>query len=124
MRRFHLFLGNPAGLAFNWQELAEAVLQLLLPALPFTADFNRVRVRSTMTRPTLAPGDVVVYVVRSQFSSIVGRRLGVDPQPHHGGLTVPRNGVTGSEAYLRGSSIEQSARVIVHELLHNKTGIA
>jgi hypothetical protein len=125
MSLYRVYLGNPTGLGFRWQELVNAVHALLEPAIPRTTDYDRLRVESTMRRPTVGDQEVMVYVLRNQFSSLLSRRFGAHPSPRHAGLTYPHpTEGTGSEVYLQGNSVEQSARNIVHELLHNKTGMS
>lgn len=122
MPTYHVFLGNPSGYAFRWRDLVDAVHALFAPAIGLSRHYDSLRVQSTMTAPALHPGEVLIYVVRNQFRSIVCPRFSMNPDPGHGGITFMSSQMSASEVYLQGNSIEQSARNIVHEWLHNKTG--
>ena len=127
MAIYRVFLGNPTAETYRWQDLVEAVDALIMPAINLMQQYDEVIVRSVRSRPQLQHGEVLCYVLRSQFSSLAGRRFGVHPDPGHGGRTLFDNGTGGGgvlcEVYMRGQSLEQLARCIVHELLHAKTGM-
>jgi hypothetical protein len=124
MPTFYVYLGNPNQLRYPWQSLCEQVHALIEPALRHTQRFDAVRVRSTMAAPALIETDVIVYVVRSQLQSILARRLEHAPSPNHQGSTAPSAAdEVASEAYMQGTDTTQLARVIVHELMHNKTNL-
>ena len=74
--------------------------------------------------PGVEAHDLVVYILKSSSESIIRRVYKLIPDPDKAGLTV-QNGVNNpmiSEVYL--DSIEQSgdalAKMIFHELMHNK----
>ncbi len=126
MSVFNIYLGNPTGMRYDWDALCVAVRDVFAPALQEHRRFSGVYVQSTMQRPSLAPAELLVYVVPTSRSSVV-RRLGNEPTSA-GGLTTmvqhhPRYGTcTGSEVYAQGKTLNVLAKVIFHEALHNKTG--
>lgn len=123
MATYNIYLGNPAKLEYPWKRLVDEVQRLLSPAFAAGSRWDRLYVKSTMSAPTLLEGEVLVYVVRSQLSSVLGRKLGLHPEPGHGGLTQMTDSRAASEAYMQGTDTPMLARVICHELFHNKTGL-
>ncbi|HKP59454.1 MAG TPA: hypothetical protein VJV78_22175 [Polyangiales bacterium] len=119
---FHVYLGNPKALQYRWHDLAVAVRDILQPAFPKNST-RKLYVKSTMSAPTLKMGEVLVYVAPSQGQSILARSFDIGVAASRAGFTIVSD-VDGaaSEAYVAGTtSPGDLARVICHEILHNKT---
>lgn len=123
MSVFNVYLGNPRAMEYHWQELADHVDALIMPAIVQDRmhRYTDVRVRSVMQRPQLSTAEMLCYVLPNQFSSLAG--ISSSPGPGHAGQTVSKGNEVLCEVYTRGLSLEQVARSIVHEFLHAKTGL-
>jgi hypothetical protein len=94
---YRIYLGNPTGMHYWWNDLVLAVRDLFLPVIKQTK-YDAVSVHSTMTAPALRPTDLPVYVVPSSSLSVVATEFHT---PSGVGGTTAWNTAkgTGSEAY-------------------------
>ncbi|MBX2880428.1 MAG: hypothetical protein KTR32_10875 [Granulosicoccus sp.] len=123
MTQYNIYLGNPYRMTYDWQELVEAVWDLFKPAVDVSGQFNTLRVKSTRTAPVLRRHELLCYVLPGRGSSVItsdvfgsaASSLGAD------GTTAWQNeGLFVSEVYRHGWAPDMLARIIYHELMHNK----
>ncbi|HET7544396.1 MAG TPA: hypothetical protein VFK05_31210 [Polyangiaceae bacterium] len=115
---YRIYLGNPTGMLYWWQDLVYAVRDLFLPVIEHTK-YDAVSVHSTMTAPALRPTDLLVYVLPSASANVVATAFRT---PSGVGGTTAWNSEkgTGSEVYTYNSDPDNVANLIFHEALHNK----
>ncbi|MHC5542827.1 hypothetical protein ACYOEI_31770 [Singulisphaera rosea] len=119
--QYNIWLGNPAGMNYNWQLLCDEVFALFKPVIAKT-HFTGPYVRSTMAKPAMQVHDLLIYVVASQERGVLAARFGYSQMPDDQyGQTSWEGMLTGSEVYTRGMSPKFIANLVFHEALHNKT---
>ncbi|MEM9427920.1 MAG: hypothetical protein AAGA32_00280 [Pseudomonadota bacterium] len=130
MSKMNVVLGNPHKARYDWQGLVDAVWAGLSPAVKRARGLTHLGVHSSMTHVSLGPHDLLVYVMPSEDEAVVTKAFkprGAVPRDA-AGYTGWAEGKTGSEVYLRvatqSSRLQppaQVARLVIHEILHNKT---
>ena len=115
---YRIYLGNPVGMQYWWNDLVIAVRDLFLPVIAHT-QWDAVSVHSTMSSPALRPTDLLVYVLPNSGASVVATAFG---SPSGGGGTTAWSTAkgTGSEVYTYNATPADVANLIFHEALHNK----
>lgn len=120
--QYNVWLGNPRGMTFDWNELCREVARLFAPVVKEHKDFTSVYVRSTMKKPSLASHELLVYVVPTRLHGVIGARFKQPEQvPSQYGDTRWEGTLTGAEVYRRGLLPKQLAKFVFHEALHAKT---
>jgi len=123
MTEYKVYLGNPYRMKYDWQELVEAVAVLFKPVIDASSRFDALRVRSTRTAPVLARHELLCYVLPARGSSVITSENFGSAASSRGedGTTAWQNrGVFVSEVYKHGWNPDMLARIIYHELMHNK----
>jgi hypothetical protein len=122
---YNIWLGNPHRSIFKWDELCKHVAALFAPVIRAHSDFERVRVRSTMARPTLLPHELLVYVVPGFAHRLLPARFDRgQPSADQYGDTAWEGALTGAEVYIRGLPPKTVAKYVFHEALHAKTHLS
>jgi hypothetical protein len=151
---YQIWLGNPYKMHYDWPALCSEVAKLFQAVIKaYDAAHKRklgtVLVSSRFDEPTIAPRDLIVYVVPEPSYGFVGVDFGTGGRVHAGGLTLPWRGQVCSEVYVADQGVatggvevrvdrlktnppvitvdqkrdpECLAKLIYHEALHNRTG--
>lgn len=122
MSSYRIYLGNPHRLTYRWHDLCVALRDLFNPVVAHTSRFSSVWVGSTMTKPSLEPHELLIYVLPQRGDSVVGPEYGV-PTSNLGddGFTAWRRpGEVGSEVYKHDWEPGMLAKLAYHEAMHNK----
>jgi hypothetical protein len=119
---YNIWLGNPHQSGYRWQELCEEVVKLFVPVVKKHKDYDRIRVRSTMVKPSLLPHELLIYVVPGLAHGVIGSRFGSTAKHEDQyGFTKWEGVETGAEVYVRQLEPKHVAKFVFHEALHAKT---
>jgi hypothetical protein len=144
-KEYNIWLANPYKMWFQRDSVINEVAQLFKPVIQKSGKYSSVRVRSTMSEPSLASHELLVYLVPNYDFSVVKGVFGVDVA-EAAGRTIADRGA--SEVYIAGETVsgnsgvplridwltkdppvmhfasrfepEEIAQIVFHEAMHNK----
>ena len=123
MATYKVYLGDPFTMKYEWKKLVAAVKKLLAPTLEFSSKYDEAQVVVARTAPAIADHELLCYVVPARGNSVIdlqefnisAANLGQD------GTTVWRDPATSvCEVYRHEWEPELLAKLVYHELMHNK----
>ena len=114
MATYNIYLGNPTRMRYRWDVLCTAVFNHFIEVVRATSDYDRLRVRSTMTPPSIGNRDFLVYIVPGNLDAVVAPHYNQGFGGDADGFTAWNSDETGSEVYVGSWPLSTVANLVFH----------